>query len=263
MLLDVKNLAVSYGKNPKPTIEDVNFELAEGKILAIVGESGSGKTTVIRAILNVLPGGGHVSNGSIIFDGKNLLELDAGGWRSLRGKDISMIFQDSGAMMNPVHTIGKQFVEYIQVHSDLDKKSAYDMAVEKLELMNLPNPENILNSYTFELSGGMRQRVGIAMAITFQPKLLLADEPTSALDVTTQAQIVGELMFVTRGTGAAMIIVTHNLGVASYLSDDLIVMSQGKVVEAGATDDVIKNPQHSYTRSLLASVPEMGRRRYV
>ena len=263
MLLDVKNLAVSYGKNPKPTIEGVNFELAEGKILAIVGESGSGKTTVIRAILNLLPGGGHVSNGSIIFDGKNLLELDAGGWRSLRGKDISMIFQDSGAMMNPVHTIGKQFVEYIQVHSDLDKKSAWAMAVEKLELMNLPNPENILNSYTFELSGGMRQRVGIAMAITFQPKLLLADEPTSALDVTTQAQIVGELMFITRGTGAAMIIVTHNLGVASYLSDDLIVMSQGKVVEAGATDDIIKNPQHSYTKSLLASVPEMGRNRYV
>ena len=263
MLLDVKNLAVSYAKNSVPTIQDVSFELDEGKILAIVGESGSGKTTVIRAILNVLPGGGRVSNGSIVFDGKNLLELDAGSWRSLRGKDISMIFQDSGSMMNPVHTIGKQFIEYIQVHSNLDRLAAWNMAVEKLELMNLPNPENILNSYTFELSGGMRQRVGIAMAITFQPKLLLADEPTSALDVTTQAQIVGELMFITRGTGAAMIIVTHNLGVASYLSDNLIVMSQGKIVEAGATDDVVKNPQHSYTQSLLASVPEMGRRRYV
>ena len=137
------------------------------------------------------------------------------------------------------------------------------MAIEKLELMNLPNPDNILNSYTFELSGGMRQRVGIAMAITFQPKLLLADEPTSALDVTTQAQIVGELMFITRGTGAAMIIVTHNLGVASYLSDKLIVMSQGKVIEAGKTSEVINNPQADYTKSLLASVPEMGRRRYV
>ena len=263
MLLDVKNLAVSYGKNKTPTISGVNFELDEGKILAIVGESGSGKTTVIRAILNVLPGGGYVSEGKIIFNGRDLSELDADSWRSLRGKDISMIFQDSGAMMNPVHTIGKQFVEYIQTHSDLDKKSAYDMAVEKLELMNLPNPENILKSYTFELSGGMRQRVGIAMAITFQPKLLLADEPTSALDVTTQAQIVGELMFITRGTGAAMIIVTHNLGVASYLSDNLIVMSQGKIVEAGATDDVVKNPRHNYTKSLLASVPEMGRNRYV
>ncbi|MBQ6132190.1 MAG: ABC transporter ATP-binding protein [Selenomonadaceae bacterium] len=263
MLLDVKNLAVSYGKNPTPTIEGVSFDLNDGEILAIVGESGSGKTTVIRAILNVLPGGGHVSNGSMTFDGKNLLELDAGGWRALRGKNISMIFQDSGNMMNPVHTIGKQFVEYIQVHSDLDKRAAWDMAIEKLELMNLPNPENILNSYTFELSGGMRQRVGIAMAITFQPKLLLADEPTSALDVTTQAQIVGELMFITRGSGAAMIIVTHNIGVASYLADNLMVMSGGRVVEYGKTDDVINRPQAEYTKTLLASVPEIGGRRYV
>ena len=263
MLLDVKNLAVSYGKNPTPTIEGVSFDLNDGEILAIVGESGSGKTTVIRAILNVLPGGGHVSNGSMTFDGKNLLELDAGGWRALRGKNISIIFQDSGNMMNPVHTIGKQFVEYIQVHSDLDKRAAWDMAIEKLELMNLPNPENILNSYTFELSGGMRQRVGIAMAITFQPKLLLADEPTSALDVTTQAQIVGELMFITRGSGAAMIIVTHNIGVASYLADNLMVMSGGRVVEYGKTDDVINRPQSEYTKTLLASVPEIGGRRYV
>ena len=188
-----------------------NSYLTERKgnvILAIVGESGSGKTTVIRAILNLLPGGGKVSEGQIIFNGKDLVKLDEKNWRSLRGKDISMIFQDSGAMMNPVHTIGKQFVEYIQIHSDLDKNAAYEMAAEKLTLMNLPNPQNILNLYTFELSGGMRQRVGIAMAITFQPKLLLADEPTSVLDVTTQAQIVGELMFVTRGTGAAMIIVS-------------------------------------------------------
>ena len=263
MLLDVKNLAVSYAKSPKPTIEGVNFDLDDGEILAIVGESGSGKTTVIRAILNVLPGGGRISSGEITFDGQNLLTLDEKGWRNLRGNQISMIFQDSGNMMNPVHTIGKQFVEYIQVHSDLDKKSAWEMAIDKLELMNLPNPETILNSYTFELSGGMRQRVGIAMAITFQPKLLLADEPTSALDVTTQAQIVGELMFITRGSGASMIIVTHNLGVASYLSDKLIVMSGGKVVEAGKTQEIIQNPQHEYTKSLLASVPEIGGRRYV
>lgn len=263
MLLDVKNLAVSYGKNPRPTIEGVSFELDDGEILAIVGESGSGKTTVIRAILNVLPGGGHVSNGSMTFDGKNLLALDADGWRALRGKNISMIFQDSGNMMNPIHTIGKQFVEYIQVHSDLDRRAARLMATEKLEMMNLPDPENILNSYTFELSGGMRQRVGIAMAITFQPKLLLADEPTSALDVTTQAQIVGELMFITRGSGAAMIIVTHNIGVASYLADNLMVMSGGRVVEYGKTDDVINHPRAEYTKNLLASVPEIGGRRYV
>ena len=261
MLLKVSNLDISY--SDKPTVQNVNFNLEEGKILTIVGESGSGKTTVIRAILNLLPGGGKVSNGEIIFEDKNLLELNSSDWRKLRGKDISMIFQDSGNMLNPVRTIGSQFVEYIQVHSDLDKKGAYDMAIEKLTLMNLPNPENIMNSYTFELSGGMRQRVGIAMAITFQPKLLLADEPTSALDVTTQAQIVGELMFVTRGTGASMIMVTHNLGVASYLSDNLMVMSQGKVVEYGETSAVINNPQADYTKSLLAAVPEIGGQRYV
>ena len=143
MLLEVSNLDISYDKSEVPTVQDVNFELEEGKILTIVGESGSGKTTVIRAILNVLPGGGKVSKGKIVFEDKNLLELDSSGWRSLRGKDISMIFQDSGNMLNPVRTIGSQFVEYIQVHSDLDKKSAHDMAVEKLTLMNLPNPENV------------------------------------------------------------------------------------------------------------------------
>ena len=261
MLLKISDLDISY--SDKLTVQDVNFELEEGKILTIVGESGSGKTTVIRAILNVLPGGGKISRGKIIFEDKNLLELNNSEWRSLRGKNISMIFQDSGNMMNPVKTIGDQYIEYIQVHSDLNKKSARDMAIEKLTMMNLPDPENILNSYTFELSGGMRQRVGIAMAITFQPKLLLADEPTSALDVTTQAQIVGELMFITRGTGASMIMVTHNLGVASYLSDNLMVMSQGKVVEYGKTEDVIKNPQAEYTKNLLAAVPEIGGVRYV
>lgn len=263
MLLEIKNLDISYARNATPTVQGVSLTLDEGEILAIVGESGSGKTTVIRAILNVLPGGGFVSNGSMSFDGRNLLELDASGWRRLRGKDISMIFQDSGAMMNPMFTIGKQFVEYIQTHSDLDRKAAYDMAVDKLTLMNLPNPQNILSSYTFELSGGMRQRVGIAMAIAFQPKLLLADEPTSALDVTTQAQIVGELMFITRGSGAAMIIVTHNIGVASYLSDRLMVMSNGRVVEYGKTREVIEHPSAEYTRSLLRAVPELGGKRYV
>ena len=261
MLLKISDLDISYGE--KLTVQNINFELEEGKILTIVGESGSGKTTVIRAILNVLPGGGKISRGKIIFEDKNLLELNNSEWRNLRGKNISMIFQDSGNMMNPIKTIGNQFIEYIQVHSDLDKKSAKNLAIEKLTMMNLPDPENILNSYTFELSGGMRQRVGIAMAITFQPKLLLADEPTSALDVTTQAQIVGELMFVTRGTGAAMIMVTHNLGVASYLSDNLMVMSQGKVVEYGKTENILKNPQADYTKKLLAAVPEIGGKRYV
>ena len=174
-----------------------------------------------------------------------------------------MIFQDSGNMMNPIQTIGKQFIEYIQTHSDMTKAQANDKAVEMLTRMNLPNPENILASYPFELSGGMRQRVGIAMAITFKPQLLLADEPTSALDVTTQAQIVKELLSIARTSGTAMIVVTHNIGVASYMSDKIMVMSQGRVVEYGTAEEVIKNPQHEYTRELLASVPQIGGTRYV
>lgn len=262
MLLRLSNVDISYKGSERPTVRNVNLELAEGERLAIVGESGSGKTTVIRAVLGCLPPGGYVSGGEMLYDGKNLLALNTKEWQSLRGKDISMIFQDSGNMMNPVHTIGKQYVEYIRTHSDVSKQGAYDKAVEMLTMMNLPNPENIMASYTFELSGGMRQRVGIAMAITFQPKLLLADEPTSALDVTTQAQIVGELMYIT-ASAAAMIIVTHNIGVASCLGDKIMVMRNGAVVEYGKTADVLQTPQAEYTKTLLAAVPEIGGARYV
>lgn len=260
MLLDVSHLCIEYAG--APTVQDVSFDLAEGEILAIVGESGSGKTTVIRALLNCLPRSGRISSGGVTFDGRDLLGLSEKEWRSLRGSKISMIFQDSGNMMNPVKTIGHQYIEYIRTHSALDKKQAREMAVEKLALMNLPDPENIMDSYTFELSGGMRQRVGIAMAITFQPRLLLADEPTSALDVTTQAQIVGEMMFITRGSGASMIIVTHNLGVASCLADKVMVMKNGKAVEYGPVSEVMEQPRDDYTKALLAAVPEIGGRRY-
>lgn len=262
MLLEVSNLDISYGKNPAPTVKGVNFTLDKGEVLTIVGESGSGKTTVIRAVLGLLSAGGYVSNGDIKFTGRDLLKFSNKDWLEFRGKDVSMIFQDNGAMMNPIKTIGDQFIEYIQTHSTVSREEANKKAIEMLMRMNLPNPENILNSYTFELSGGMRQRVGIAMAITFQPKLLLADEPTSALDVTTQAQIVKELMGIIRKGEASMIVVTHNIGVAAYMSDKLMVMSQGKVVEYGKTEDIITNPQDAYTKKLLGSVPEIGGRRY-
>ncbi|HCP95193.1 MAG TPA: ABC transporter ATP-binding protein, partial [Anaerovibrio sp.] len=218
MLLEINDLDITYGDNT-PTVENVKLSLNEGEILTIVGESGSGKTTVIRSILGLLSGDGHVSNGTLNFKGRDLKALSQKEWRELRGKDISMIFQDSGNMLNPVQTIGHQFREYIQLHSDMSDSEADAKAVEILKRMHLPNAENILSSYAFELSGGMRQRVGIAMAITFHPQLLLADEPTSALDVTTQAQIVKELMQVVKESGTAMIMVTHNLGVASYMSD--------------------------------------------
>lgn len=263
MLLSIKNLAVTYGNNPNPTIAGVNLDLAEGEIVSIVGESGSGKTTVIRALLGVLPNTGRVSEGSITFDGKDLLSFSTKDWLDLRGNHIAMIFQDSGNMMNPIQTIGKQFVEFIQLHSTMSKQEAETKAIEMLARTNLPHPEAIMKSYPFELSGGMRQRVGIAMAITFSPKLLLGDEPTSALDVTTQAQIVEELLRINRENKTSMIIVTHNIGVAAHMSDKIVVMKQGAVVEYGRAEEVIRNPQAEYTKQLLNAVPEIGGKRYV
>ena len=261
MLLDVKNLSIEY--QGKPTVEGVTFGLEPGEILAIVGESGSGKTSVIRALLGCLSGNGRVSGGEMVFAGQSLINLSNKEWLSLRGKDMAMIFQDSGNMLNPVQTIGKQFVEYIQIHSELGKGEAAAKAKELLARMNLSDPDRVMESHPFELSGGMRQRVGIAMALTFKPQLLLADEPTSALDVTTQAQIVQELMQVVHEAGSAMIIVTHNIGVASYMADKLMVMAGGKVVEYGSTAQVIEKPKADYTKNLLASVPEIGGHRYV
>lgn len=261
MLLEVKNLDVSYGD--KLTVTNANLSLNRGEILSIVGESGSGKTTVIRAIMGCLPGAGRVSGGSIVYEGKNLLENTPQQWRDMSGKEMSMIFQDSGNMINPIRRIGVQFIDYIQTHDPAKTKDeAYQLACKMLNNVHLPNPDNIMRSYPFELSGGMRQRVGIAMAMVFSPKILLADEPTSALDVTTQAQIIRQIVDVRNEYNAAVIIVTHNLGVASYMSNKIMVMKDGKVVESGTREEVIGNPQHEYTKELLRAVPVIGGQRY-
>ena len=238
MLLDVSNLTIQYSKNIEATVKNINFSLDRGEILTIVGESGSGKTTVIRAILGSLPNSGRITNGKIFFENHDLLKYSVRDWLAIRGKNISMIFQDSGNMLNPIQTIGKQFIEYLQVHDNVTDEEAYSFAVEMLTRMNLPNPENIMKSYPFELSGGMRQRVGIAMA-----------------------QIVKELMEIPRTCGTAMIVVTHNIGVAAYMSDKIMVMKQGKVVEYGKAEDIINSPQAEYTKTLLASVPQIGGQR--
>lgn len=260
MLLDVKNLDISYGS--KLTVSGVNIQLDKGEILSIVGESGSGKTTVIRAVMGCLPGRGHVSGGSITFGGRDMLKNTREDWRKISGSEMSMIFQDSGNMINPIRRIGEQFIDYILAHAQQKSKAeAAEMAKDMLNKVRLPNPQNIMNSYPFELSGGMRQRVGIAMAMMFSPKLLLADEPTSALDVTTQAQIIRQIVDVRNEYNAAVILVTHNIGVASYVSNKLMVMKNGHVVESGGRE-IIENPQHAYTKELLAAVPVLGDKKY-
>ena len=260
-MLKLDNVTISY-KNV-PTVQNFNLDMKEGQIVSLVGESGSGKTTVIRAVLGLLAGGGKVTEGSITFEGEDLLSYTPEQWRKLRGSDISMIFQDSGAMMNPTRKIGTVFAEYLRTHEKLTKKEAWKKGTQMLARMRLPSPENIMRSYPFQLSGGMQQRVGIAMAMSYEPKLLLADEPTSALDVTTQAQIVGEMARLRRDYGTAILLVTHNLGVAAYLSDRILVMRQGRIEEAGNRDTILQSSTNAYTRSLLESVPTLGGVRYV
>lgn len=237
--------------------------LKKGEIASIVGESGSGKTTVIRAVLGLLSGGGKVTEGDILFEGKSLLENTAEEWRNLRGTDMSMIFQDSGAMLNPIRKIGSVFVEYIRTHEKISRKAAWEKGREMLDRMRLPSSDNIMKSYPFQLSGGMRQRVGIAMAMTFQPKLLLADEPTSALDVTTQAQIVRQMIELREEWGTSIIMVTHNLGVAAYMSDQILVMKEGQIADTGSRDQILKGGRSIYTQELLEAVPSLGGERYV
>ncbi len=260
-LLELQHTDISYGDSL--TVKDFNLTMNEGEIVSIVGESGSGKTTVIRAVLGLLPGGGKISGGEILFEGESLLKKSKEEWRKLRGKDISMIFQDCGAMMNPTRKVGHSFVEYIRTQEKLSRKDAWDKAVEMLERMRLPDGDNVMKSYPFQLSGGMRQRVGIAMAMTYQPKLLLADEPTSALDVTTQAQIIRQFMELRDEYGTSIIVVTHNLGVAAYMADQLVVMKNGDVVDRGDRDYMLHQSQHPYTKTLLEAVPTIGGVRYV
>lgn len=260
-MLEIKDLTICY-KNI-PAIKNINLKLEQSKICSIVGESGSGKTTVIRAVLGLLAKGGKVTKGNILFEGKSLLNNTKEQWHNLRGTDISMIFQDSGAMLNQTRKIGKMFVEYIRTHENISKVDAWKKAIAMLEKMHMPDGANIMNSYPFQLSGGMRQRVGIAMAMTFQPKLLLADEPTSALDVTIQAQIVRQMMELRNEYKTSIIIVTHNLAVAAYMSDYILVMKQGEIVDEGNRDYILNHTNNIYTKQLLEAVPSLGGVRYV
>lgn len=261
-MLEIKDLTIQYG-DKAPIVENFSLSLKKGEIITIVGESGSGKSTVLSSILGLLPNGGKIISGDIIYNGESMLSKSLNQWRELRGTEITMISQDSGGTLNPIRKIGKQFVEYIQTHSKISAKEAEEKAKDMFSKVNLPDPEIIMKSYPHQLSGGMKQRVGIAMALTFHPKIILADEPTSALDVITQAQIVKEIMDLRKKFDTSIIMVTHNLGVAAYISDKIIVMQNGKIVDAGNKNEVIENPKSEYTKKLLEAVPEIGGERLV
>ena len=260
-ILEVKNLDIAYGGFP--SVSEINFSLHKGEVLALVGESGSGKTTVIRSIMGLLPPGGKVTAGTILLNGKDLQALTKDEWCSIRGPEIAMIFQDSGSALDPIQKIGKQFRKYFQTHEKISDADCDEKAIALLESVALKNCQDLLERYPYELSGGQRQRLGVAMGLALEPQLLLADEPTSALDVTTQSQVVLEMMELARAKGTAIIIVTHNLGVASYMADYILVMQNGKVVDEGHPKELLERPNHPYTKKLISAVPKLEGVRYV
>ena len=226
-MLEIKDLSVRYGKQA-PTIEHFNLNMKKGEIISVVGESGSGKTTVIRAVLGALAGGGKVTQGDILFNGKSLLTNTKDEWRQLRGTRISMIFQDCGGTLNPIRKIGSQFVEYICTHSKVSKDEAWKKGVSMLEKMRLPEAENIMNSYPHQLSGGMRQRVMIAMALAQNPSLIIADEPTGNVDPEMSHEII-ELLNEINATGTTVIVVTHEHDLVREFDRRVVVLDHGKI----------------------------------
>jgi len=249
-------------------VDGLSFDVFEGKTLGIVGESGCGKSTVGRSILGIIDKPGHVEAGSIIWrsdpsdETAETIDLarqvpNGKVIRSIRGNFISLIFQEPMTSFSPVHTIGNQLTEAIRLHQDLSKKDANDRAEELLAQVGIPSPRQRLSEYSFQLSGGLRQRAMIAMALSCDPKLLIADEPTTALDVTTQAQILDLLRDLQEKNGMAVILITHNLGVIAEMADDVVVMYLGREAESGPVDDLFHSPQHPYTQGLLRSIPSI------
>lgn len=254
-ILDVKQLDVSY--NGTEILKDVSLHLHAGEILGIVGESGSGKSTLIKAMIGLLGDNGQIDHGKMDFDGIDLIRIKKEEMRKLRGTRLGMVFQHPGMSFNPIRKIGTQFFEALRAHGKFDKEEAKQRILHIFSELQLKDGERILNSYPFELSGGMNQRVAIALAMVLKPELLLADEPTSALDVTVQAQVVRQMMDLRDDLGTTIIMVTHNMGVVAYMVDKIAVMYSGHLVEYGKKIDVMKNPQHPYTKALIAAIPQL------
>lgn len=259
-LLQVKNLATHFHTEEGivKSVQDVSFEVNAGQVLGVVGESGCGKSVTSMSILRLIQQPqGKIVNGQILFDGQDLLSLTEEQMRKIRGNKISLISQDPMTSLNPVLTIGEQIMEAIMLHQGKNRKDAHDKAIEMLRLVGIPSPEQRVDQYPHEFSGGMRQRAIIAMALSCEPQLLIADEPTTALDVTIQAQILDLMRDIKTKRNAAIVLITHDLGVVAEMCDKVAVMYAGKVVEYTDVYSLFKNPQHPYTIGLLNSIPKI------
>ncbi|TSE15093.1 ABC transporter ATP-binding protein [Arthrobacter sp. KBS0703] len=259
VVLEVRDLSVDFGVDKKwvPAAVGLNYEVRAGEVLAIVGESGSGKSASSMALLGLLPSNSRVS-GSVKLSGKELLGADAANIRSVRGKDVAVIFQEPMTALNPVYTVGAQIVETVRLHNEVSPDEARERALRMLDLVELPDPEKAFRSYPHQLSGGQRQRAMIAQSLSCDPKLLIADEPTTALDVTVQAEILDLMRNLRNKLDSAIVLITHDMGVVADLADRIAVMRRGLIVETGTADQIFHSPQHPYTQALLAAVPHLG-----
>lgn len=259
-LVDIRNLRTHFYTEDGvvPAVDGVNLHVKRGETLGIVGESGCGKSVTSLSVMRLIPNPpGKIVEGEILFEGRDVIKLSESEMRKIRGNDISMIFQEPMTSLNPVYTIGDQISEAIQLHQGLNYKEATAKAVDMLRLVGIPLPERRVNEYPHQLSGGMRQRVMIAMALSCNPKLLIADEPTTALDVTIQAQILELMKKLKKELGMAIMLITHDLGVIAEMAERVVVMYGGKVVEEGDVFSIFKSPIHPYTEGLLRSIPRL------
>lgn len=259
-LLEVDDLTVKFAmrKGTLPAVNNVSFTLERGERMGLVGESGAGKSVTGFAILNLISKPGYIDSGRVIFEGEEISAYSYDEMRRIRGNRISMIFQDPMMTLNPVLTIGTQMVETLQAHRNISRKEAEKIAIEKLRKVYIPSPEKRLQQYPHEFSGGMRQRIVIAIALLTDPSLIIADEPTTALDVTIQAEIMALLEELCETENMGLILITHDLAVVSQVTQKIAVMYAGRMIEMGQTDDIIENPMHPYTRGLIKALPQAG-----
>lgn len=263
-LLNIKELSVEFQtvEGTVHAINKLNYSLDEGETLGIVGESGSGKSVSSLGIMKLIPNPpGKIVNGEILYNGKDLTNISEKEMEKIRGNEISMIFQEPMTSLNPIITCGKQIAESLRLHRGMKKKEAMHAAMDMMKAVGIANPEKRVHEYPHQMSGGMRQRVMIAMALACKPKILICDEPTTALDVTIQAQILDLIRKLNKETGTAIIMITHDLGVVSELCDKVIVMYTGKIVEEAPTEDIFKNPLHPYTIGLISAIPKITKER--